>query len=179
MLMPIQNTNYIINAQTHPLDDKKYKILQANDNLEINKYTVKNYRTVDYTKNPLYRFPYHHKLYDNQNITEGLGPGMNPNLDSMLTQSEFSTFPDDRLVEEVTFQRHVHILPDCVTVPEYMTNKFLVATTVPIRPQARYNAEFDIAGVCTKHYQRFSDEYYRKFVPQSNKYRLPSKYYRF
>ena len=163
----------IINRNTRPINDFRYVGLQTQDSKRESDYKVKNYRTTEYTRNPQYHFPIQHTMYDLQNIDEGKGPGMNPNLDSALQRAHFQDKPADRLQEAVSYIRYIDFLP-CETLP-IDHNKFLVATSLSTDPQHSFNPEFYRPGVCARNYGRFSDEYFRKYANKSNKYRLPSK----
>jgi len=164
----------VIFQNTDLLNDNKYVHLEADDNKYVSNWQIDNLRTYKYTKNPNYYFPVHHKLYDLQNIDEGKGPGQNPDVDSQLTRGNVVNLPEDRLQEKVTFVRYIDFLPN-KTIPLTKNNKFLMSTSISVDPQKNYNPEFNICGVNTKHFNRLSDEHYRKIVNKSNKYRLCSK----
>ena len=164
---------------TRSINDPQYILLDTQDNQHINQYQTQNYRTAQYTRNPKYWFPQYHAFYDLQGIDEGKGAGMNPNLDSELTRGNLVNKPDDRLTEKVTFIRYVDFLPPVVFRPtEFDHNKFFVSTSISDFPQTNFNPEFDFYGVCTRHYDRLSDEYWRQLGRKSNKHRVPAKYYR-
>lgn len=168
-----------INNNTRPINDPKYIQLDTQDNQKISNWQIKNYRTVQYTRNPHYLFPEYHTFYDLQGIDEGQGAGMNPNLDSELTRPNWENLPDDRLSEKVTFIRYIDYLPPIVFVPtEFDHNRFFVSTSISDDPQRNFEPEFDHYGVCTRHYNRLSDEYWRRLGNKSNKYRKAAKYYR-
>lgn len=163
-----------IAINTRSINDFEYVGLDTNDNQKISQLQTDNYRTTQYTRNPCYYFPRDHKFYDLAGIDEGKGPGMDPDLDSVLTRGHMVPLPADKLQEKVNFIRYVDFLPAINRPIDH--NRFLVSTTIPVDPQVNYNPEFDINGVNTKHYQRLSDEYYRDLAGQSNKYRVPAKY---
>lgn len=163
----------LIQLHTRSNMDPNYVILDTLDNKKASNWQTSNYRTLEYTKNPNYRFPQYHKLYDLQNITEGLGPGMNPDLDSDLTHGNIVNLPNDRLSEHITFVRYADFLPVC-QVPEFNQNAFLVSTSTSVDPQRRFNPEFNRYGVNTRNYNRFSDEHYRTIAGKTNKYRFRS-----
>ena len=169
--------NPSVQANTRSQNDFEYVKLSANDNYRINKFQLSNYRLPQYTRNPHYLYPNTngpaelHTFYDIHAIDEGQGAGMNPDLDSHLTRGNMVNLPEDRLVEKVTYSRHVDILPP-VILPEFLHYKFLVSTTISHNPQENFNPEFDIYGVCARHYQRPSDEYFRTIGNKSNKYRI-------
>lgn len=171
---PVNRISNQIVINTRPVNDPHYVALDTNDNKRINEFQIDNLRTLDYTKNPCYLFPRDHKFYDLQGIDEGKGPGMDPDLDSVLTRGHIVPLPADRLQEKVTFIRYVDFLPP-INRPIYH-NKFLVSTSIPVDPQINFEPEFDIYGVGTKNYQRLSDEYFRTVAGKSNCYRVPSKY---
>lgn len=168
-----------INNNTRSINDEKYIRLDTMDNKNISDYQVKNFRTFQYTKNPKYLFPIHHTFYDLQGIDEGQGAGMNPNLDSELTRPNWENLPDDRLSEHVTFIRYIDYLPPMVFKPtEFDHNRFFVSTSISDNPQRNFEPEFDFYGVCTRHYNRLSDEYFRHMANKSNKFRKPAKWYK-
>ena len=163
---------------TRPINDLDWIRLDSWDNRRISDYNVTNYRTPETTKNPYYVWPYHHKLYDLQNIQEGQGGGMNPDLDTLLTRREQVNLPADRLNEKVTFIRYVDFLPPPPT-PQYSeidNQKFLVQTTTPVDPQVLFDPRFDRYGVNARHNIRTSDEFFRKIAMLDNGYRKKSKY---
>lgn len=168
-----------IHQNNRSINDPGYINLDTKDNQKINQWQMKNFRTIEYTKNPHYWFPEHHTFYDLQGIDEGQGAGMNPDLDSNLTRGNWVNLPDDRLQEKVTFIRYIDYYPPMVFHPtEFDNNRFFVSTSISDDPQRNFNPEFDRYGVCTRHFNRFSDEYWRKLANKSNKYRKPAKYYR-
>lgn len=182
--IPMTNSipmSHQINANTRPINDFKYIQLSGNDNYKINQLQMANYRLPQYTGNTSYlyrptrnkygKYSQEHTLYDLQGIDDGQGAGMNPDLDSELTRGNMVNLPEDRLVEKVTYSRHVDILPP-VLIPEFLHHKFLVATTISHNPQDNFEPEFDIYGVCCRHYERPSDEYFRTIGKKSNKYRI-------
>jgi hypothetical protein len=167
---------------TRSINDRKYIILDTQDNARINKFQTDNFRTTKYTKNPKYYYLPNHQIYYLQSISEGQGAGMNADLDSSLTRGDVINLPDDRLTEKVTYIRHVDILPPKITYSktyEFDHNKFLVSTTISDDPQREFNPEFHMGGVNTTNYIRPSDEYWRNYAKKSNKYRFPSKYYKY
>lgn len=168
------NTNKIL-QNTRSINDPRFLDLDTMDNAKISSLQLANYRTKKYTKNPKYYFPFDHKLYDLQGIEDQKGPGVNPDMDSYLTMGHIVPRPIDRLAEKVKFYRYVDYLPTSIGFKWYKQPYFLVATDVSVNPQKKFNPEFDIYGVNTRHYNRSSDEYYRKMVNKSNKYRLQSK----
>jgi len=161
-----------IHINTRSKNDFGYIGLDTADNKHINKLQTDNYRTTKYTKNPCYYFPMQHKLYDLQNITEGQGGGMQPELDSILRIGHKVNLPEDRLQEKVTFIRYIDYLPRTRSIDH---KRFLVSTSLSVDPQERFLPEFDIQGVNCRHYVRYSDEFFRDIVHKSNKYRKRAK----
>lgn len=167
-----------INMHTRSIMDSPFITLNTRDSFKVNKYQTTNLRTDKYTQNPKYYFPNNHKQYDLQGINDAQGAGMNIDLDSYMTRSNWVNKPKDNLVEEVKLIRYIDFLPLTVQPSEFCHDRFLVSTSISIDPQRRFEPEFDQYGVNTKHFQRYTDEYWRKQGNASNKYRKPAKYYR-
>ena len=175
----MQNFDNKAYTTTRSINDPEYVQLSAKDNQQIHNYQVLNYRVPKYTRNPGYRYPNTYPtthtaeriFYDLEGINDGQGAGMNPDVDSELTRGNWVNLPSDRLTEKVGFIRHIDILPP-VFLPEYAHKNFLVSTTISVNPQENFNPEFYLPGVCTRHYQRPADEYFRTIAHKSNKYRI-------
>lgn len=163
-----------INMLTTTVDDPGFVDLKAHEDYKINEYTLQNFRTMNYTRNPCYTFPFQPKLHDHLGIAEGQGPGMNPNLDSELTRGELSNKTGFNLHEKVSFGKYFDYLPNYQT-PFYNNKGILIATSPPVNPQKYYNGVFQTFGVNTRNYNRLSDETYRSIALLTNETRKKSK----
>ena len=157
---------------TGTLNDSDNILLHNQTNRRQSDYTLHNFRTPEYTKNPEYLYPQFHRLYDLQNVTEGQGAGMNPNLDSSLRHSEFTNLPDDRLNSRLTMIRYIDFLPPHIAGTEFDHSRFLVSTSISDNPQRMYNPLFFQPGVSARNYSRPSDECLRAIAQKMNSYRL-------
>ncbi len=173
------NRGYLSNRifiDTSTLNDDGYSQLSTKDNQKRSKLALDNYRTVEFTKNPKYLFPFDHVFYDLQAIDEGKGPGMNVDLDTKMTRGNFVVKPAEKLQEKVNFIRYVDFLPPKNIPIDH--KKFLVSTSLSIDPQRKFNPVFHRQGIQTNHFNRLTDEFYRDIVHKPNNYRLPAKYIR-
>lgn len=169
----------IIHQNSRSINDIDYIRLHHQDNMKRSDLSLQNYRQVKYTNNPNYYFPQYHSLYDLQNIHDGKGSGKNPDLDSNLQRVHLQTKPVDNLAESVNFVRYIDFLPTHTIEPPWEHNEFLVATSIPIDPQNRFEPQFDFYGVNCRHYKRLSDIHFRNLGGQNNKFRKRSKWWKY
>ncbi len=158
----------LININTRSINDRDYVALDACDSNRQLAYNILNYRLQQTTRNPCYLFPRDHTQYDLQNITEGQGAGMNPNLDSKLTRAHPVPRPADRLAERVGLNYHFEYLP-CHQINEFDHQAFLVSTTISDNPQAGYNPNFEIHGIGTRNYGRLPETYIKSYAKDAYK----------
>lgn len=123
-------------------------------------YNVKNYRQVNTTKNPDYKFQ-KDSVYELQGVEDGKGPGMNITVDDRLTRGNMVNKPSDRLVEKTnTFHRTRDFYPKDYDI---FHNKFLVSTTLARKPQTMNEPIFERYGKSTRHWNRKSEDFFKKY----------------
>lgn len=163
-----------INELTSFRDEPGFIGLHAIDNHRESDYRLQNYRTMDYTRNPHYTFPFQPKMHSHLDISEGQGAGMNAPLDSMLTRGEYTTKTGFNLREKISFGRYFDYLPG-YQIPFHTNKSFYISTSPPVNPQKYYNGVFHTLGVNTRNYMRAGDETYRKMANLTNETRKASK----
>lgn len=129
-------------------------------NRNYSNYLVKNYRQVNTTKNPDYRFR-KDTVYELQGIEDGKGPGMNINIDDKLTRRNLTSKPIDRLAEATnTFYRTRDFFPKDYDIYH---NQFLVSTTLAKKPQTMNDPVFERYGKSTRHWNRKPEDFFKKY----------------
>jgi hypothetical protein len=146
------------NINTGLQAEKGYIRTDTQDNKKSSYLQTKNYRTTQYTKNPQYLFK-KDQYYDLQGIHDGKGPGRNVIVDDKLTRGNMVPKPNDRLSEHVTFIRRVDFLPLKDRTMHH--DKFLVNTSLSVKPQTKFCPQFDIYGINCRHYNRKVDLYFK------------------
>lgn len=146
------------NKNTGLQAERGYIKTDTEDNKKSSNLHIKNYRTLQYTKNSKYLFK-RDQYYDLQGIHDGKGAGRNVDIDDELTRGNMEPKPNDRLTEHVSFIRRVDFLPQKDKTIHH--DKFLVNTSLSIKPQTKFCPSFDIHGISARHYNRKVDLYFK------------------
>lgn len=145
-----------IYSSTDLQSDKDYIKSDKNMSQKFSNYQKTNYRKKE---NVSYQSKVN-EIYDLQGISDGKGPGKNISLDDDLTRGNFHVKPLDKLAESVKYERYVY--PNLHKCSSFNDKSFLISTSQSCQPQSNFKGDFDIMGISDRHFNRKSENFYKK-----------------